>query len=122
MLDKTGLLTTEFWMSAVSTLFLAVFGVLIIYNILTEEQAAAWMSLAVAVTAIVIPLAIAAVLIVPPLFVAWSLARVAADADRAMESAFDDECAACDGQLEYDTEEASMCINCGLSTYRRVRS
>ena len=61
MLDKTGLLTTEFWMSAVSTLFLAVFGVLIIYNILTEEQAAAWMSLAVAVTAIVIPLAIAAI-------------------------------------------------------------
>jgi hypothetical protein len=69
-----------------------------------------------------IPLIVAAVLIVPPLFVAWSLARVAADADRAMESAFDDDCAACDGQLEYDSEGANICCNCGLTTHRRVPS
>jgi hypothetical protein len=71
------------------------------------------------------PLVIAAavaVLIVPPLFVAWSLARVAADADRAMESAFDDDCAACDGPLEYDSEGANICLHCGLTTHRRVRS
>jgi hypothetical protein len=71
------------------------------------------------------PLIIAAavaVIIVPPMFVAWSLMRVAADADRAMESAFDDECAACDGQLEYDSEGANICTSCGLSTHRRVRS
>ena len=69
-----------------------------------------------------IPFIVAAVLIVSPLFVAWSLARVAADADRAMESAFDDECAACDGQLEYDSEGANICTTCGWTTRWRVPS
>jgi hypothetical protein len=67
-----------------------------------------------------IPALIAVVLIVPPVFVAWSLARAAADADRAMDDIFDDECAACDGQLEYDAEGENICLHCGLSTRRRV--
>ena len=68
-----------------------------------------------------IPLIVAAVLIVPPMFVAWSLMRVAADADRALESAFDG-CAACDGQLEYDSEGSNICLHCGVTTHRRVPS
>jgi hypothetical protein len=62
-----------------------------------------------------------AVIVVPPAFVAWSLCRVAADCDRAMEAAFDG-CAACDGPLEYDSEGSNICTSCGVTTHRRVRS
>ena len=54
---KPGAKTSEFYFAAISAVVLAVIGILVGYNVLTQEQAGMWNSLAVAV----IPLAIAAI-------------------------------------------------------------
>lgn len=56
---KDGIRTTEFWIAGLAALFLALFGLLMVYGVVTQEEATAWLALIGAAVAIIVPVAIA---------------------------------------------------------------
>ena len=64
-------------------------------------------------------LIVAAVIVAPPLLMAWSLCRVAADADRMDWTIDHDACPGCDGHLEFSDDGSNICIDCGSTVMRR---
>lgn len=57
--------------------------------------------------------AVAAVVIVPPMFVAFALCRAAAYGDQDLDDRTGDVCPGCDGFLEFDTDGSNLCTTCG---------
>jgi len=59
MVEQPGYKTTEFWVTAVVNIALAVFGVLAARGLISEEESALWVTLVQAVAVAVVPLAMA---------------------------------------------------------------
>ncbi|MFN2136444.1 MAG: hypothetical protein ACK2UK_10855 [Candidatus Promineifilaceae bacterium] len=56
---KSGIYTTEFWLTAIANIAGAVFAILVIYGILKQEEAELWLALVQAVALAAIPIALA---------------------------------------------------------------
>jgi len=56
-----GIKTTEFWLTALTTLVLPVLALLVGYGLLSQEQADLWQQLLVALIAVIVPVSVAIV-------------------------------------------------------------
>ena len=54
METKSGIKTTEFWMSAVSSVFVAVLALLVGYGVISSEESDLWLALLMAVAPVAI--------------------------------------------------------------------
>ena len=58
-MENAGIKTTEFWLAGLGVLFISLFGLLMVYGVVNQEQATAWLALIAAVVALIVPVAIA---------------------------------------------------------------
>lgn len=54
---KDGVKTTEFWLSSLTVVFMAILALLVGYGLLTKEESSMWMNLITALLALIVPVA-----------------------------------------------------------------